>query len=101
MSQEPTLYAGTVRFNILLGATKPAEEVSRSEIEAACRDANILEFIQGLPKYLQITYGFLSFLTSIRFAAALIPRWVARDRSCQVVKNVIVFAVLHKAIFLT
>ncbi|KAG6840985.1 hypothetical protein C0991_002875 [Blastosporella zonata] len=49
VSQEPTLYAGTVRFNILLGAIKPAEEVSQEEIEKACRDANILEFIQSLP----------------------------------------------------
>ncbi|KAJ7612414.1 P-loop containing nucleoside triphosphate hydrolase protein [Mycena rosella] len=49
VSQEPTLYAGTVRFNILLGAIKPAEEVTQEEIEAACRNANILEFIQSLP----------------------------------------------------
>lgn len=50
MSQEPTLYAGTVRFNILLGAVKPAEEVTQEEIEQACRDANILDFIQSLPE---------------------------------------------------
>lgn len=50
VSQEPTLYAGTVRFNILLGATKLMEEVTQNEIEAACRDANILEFIQSLPQ---------------------------------------------------
>ncbi|KAJ7147029.1 P-loop containing nucleoside triphosphate hydrolase protein [Mycena crocata] len=49
VSQEPTLYAGTVRFNILLGAIKPAEEVTQEEIEEACRNANILEFIQSLP----------------------------------------------------
>ena len=41
VSQEPTLYAGTIKFNILLGATKPAEEVTQEEI--ACRDANILK----------------------------------------------------------
>ena len=51
VSQEPTLYAGTVRFNILLGAIKPHDEVTQEEIENACRDANILEFIQGLPEY--------------------------------------------------
>ena len=51
MSQEPTLYAGTVRFNILLGAIKPHDEVTQEEIENACRDANILDFIQGLPQY--------------------------------------------------
>ncbi|KAI0639804.1 P-loop containing nucleoside triphosphate hydrolase protein [Trametes polyzona] len=49
VSQEPNLYAGTVRFNVLLGATKPHEEVTQEEIEAACRDANILDFIQSLP----------------------------------------------------
>ncbi|KAI0697870.1 P-loop containing nucleoside triphosphate hydrolase protein [Cytidiella melzeri] len=49
VSQEPTLYAGTVRFNILLGATKPESEVTQEEIEEACRNANILDFIQSLP----------------------------------------------------
>ena len=51
VSQEPTLYAGSVRFNILLGAIKPHEEVTQEEIENACRNANILEFIEGLPQY--------------------------------------------------
>ena len=49
VSQEPTLYAGTIKFNILLGAVKPHDEVTQEEIEQACRDANILEFIQSLP----------------------------------------------------
>ncbi|KAL0961414.1 hypothetical protein HGRIS_006363 [Hohenbuehelia grisea] len=49
VSQEPTLYAGTIRFNILLGAIKPESEVTQDEIEAACRDANILDFIKSLP----------------------------------------------------
>lgn len=50
VSQEPTLYAGTIRFNVLLGATKPESEVTQEEIEQACRDANILDFIQSLPQ---------------------------------------------------
>ncbi|KAG8893904.1 GTPase-activating protein, partial [Tulasnella sp. 408] len=50
VSQEATLYAGTIRFNILLGATKPESEVTQEEIEQACRDANILEFIESLPQ---------------------------------------------------
>ncbi|EMD39893.1 hypothetical protein CERSUDRAFT_81221 [Gelatoporia subvermispora B] len=50
VSQEPTLYAGSIRFNILLGATKPFEEVTQEEIEAACRNANILDFILSLPQ---------------------------------------------------
>jgi hypothetical protein len=45
-----TLYAGSVRFNVLLGAIKPTSEVTQEELEAACRDANILEFIQSLPE---------------------------------------------------
>ncbi|KIY50744.1 ste6-like protein [Fistulina hepatica ATCC 64428] len=49
VSQEPTLYSGTVRFNILLGAIKPAAEVTQEEIEEACRQANILDFIESLP----------------------------------------------------
>ncbi|KAJ2922300.1 hypothetical protein H1R20_g14801, partial [Candolleomyces eurysporus] len=49
VSQEPTLYAGTVRFNILLGAIKPESEVTQEELEAVCRDANILDFIKSLP----------------------------------------------------
>ncbi|KAJ3557811.1 hypothetical protein NM688_g1262 [Phlebia brevispora] len=49
VSQEPTLYAGSIRFNVLLGATKPASEVTQEELEEACRNANILEFIQSLP----------------------------------------------------
>ncbi|KIM82065.1 hypothetical protein PILCRDRAFT_483988 [Piloderma croceum F 1598] len=47
VSQEPTLYAGTIRFNILLGAIKPESEVTQEEIETACRNANILDFISG------------------------------------------------------
>ena len=46
-----TLYAGTIRFNILMGAIKPESEVTQEEIEAACRNANILDFIKALPKY--------------------------------------------------
>ncbi|KAG2107280.1 multidrug resistance protein 1 [Suillus discolor] len=49
VSQEPTLYSGTIHFNILLGAFKSESEVTQREIEAACRDANILEFVQSLP----------------------------------------------------
>jgi ATP-binding cassette subfamily B (MDR/TAP) protein 1 len=45
-----TLYAGSIRFNVLLGATKAHEDVTQDEIEAACRDANILDFITSLPQ---------------------------------------------------
>ncbi|KAL4079013.1 multixenobiotic resistance protein [Scleroderma citrinum] len=57
VSQEPTLYAGTIRFNILLGATKPISEVTQEEIEAACQDANILDFIKSLPDGFETEVG--------------------------------------------
>ncbi|CAE6468894.1 unnamed protein product [Rhizoctonia solani] len=50
VSQEPTLYSGSIRFNILLGANKPHDQVTQAEIEQACRDANILDFITSLPQ---------------------------------------------------
>ncbi|KAF8320496.1 P-loop containing nucleoside triphosphate hydrolase protein [Clavulina sp. PMI_390] len=49
VSQEPTLYSGTLRFNITLGSGGGPEEISQAALEEACREANILEFIQGLP----------------------------------------------------
>ena len=66
VSQEPTLYAGTVRFNILLGAIKPEEEVTQQEIEDACRKANILEFIEGLPQYV-VDHWFNYFIVAEMF----------------------------------
>ncbi|KAG8907884.1 GTPase-activating protein [Tulasnella sp. 403] len=57
VSQEPTLYAGSIRFNVLLGATKPREEVTQEELEQACRDANILEFIESLPNGFETEVG--------------------------------------------
>ena len=47
VSQEPTLYQGTVKDNILLGVD--AEEMSEKAIEQACKDANIYDFIMSLP----------------------------------------------------
>ncbi|KAF8833813.1 P-loop containing nucleoside triphosphate hydrolase protein, partial [Paxillus ammoniavirescens] len=46
VSQEPSLYAGTIRFNVSLGAQS---EVTQEEIETACRNANVLDFIESLP----------------------------------------------------
>ncbi|KAH9000914.1 P-loop containing nucleoside triphosphate hydrolase protein [Lactarius hatsudake] len=57
VSQEPTLYAGTIRFNVLLGATKPMSEVTQEELEDACRDANILDFIKSLPDGFETEVG--------------------------------------------
>ncbi|KAH9483459.1 ABC multidrug transporter mdr1 [Psilocybe cubensis] len=57
VSQEPTLYSGSIKFNILLGATKAHSEISQQELENACRKANILEFIQGLPQGFETEVG--------------------------------------------
>lgn len=47
VSQEPTLYQGTIRENILLGF--PQENVADEVIEFACQEANIYDFILSLP----------------------------------------------------
>ncbi|EKG16166.1 Putative ABC transporter protein [Macrophomina phaseolina MS6] len=47
VSQEPTLYQGTIRDNILLGADR--ENVPEEAIIKACKDANIYDFIMSLP----------------------------------------------------
>jgi len=52
VSQEPTLYQGSIRENVLLGADR--EDVPEEAIVQACKDANIYEFILSLP-YVLIT----------------------------------------------
>jgi ATP-binding cassette subfamily B (MDR/TAP) protein 1 len=47
VSQEPTLYQGTIRENVLLGADR--EDVPEEEVIKACKDANIYDFIMSLP----------------------------------------------------
>jgi hypothetical protein len=86
VSQEPTLYAGTVRFNILLGAIKPPLEVTQEELEKACRDANILDFIKSLPEYVFLLWDTSLVLNC--FIVVLRLRSAAKDHSFQAVKNV-------------
>lgn len=47
VSQEPTLYQGTIRENVLLGADR--DDVPDEAIVQACKDANIYDFITSLP----------------------------------------------------
>ncbi|KAK7203709.1 P-loop containing nucleoside triphosphate hydrolase protein, partial [Myxozyma melibiosi] len=47
VSQEPTLYAGTIRDNVKLGS--PDEDISDEAMIEACKQANIHEFIMSLP----------------------------------------------------
>ena len=47
VSQEPTLYQGTIRENVLLGVT--ADDMPEDVVVQACKDANIYDFIMSLP----------------------------------------------------
>ena len=62
VSQEPTLYQGSIRENVLLGADR--EDVPEEAIAEACKDANIYDFIMSLPyvKYPQLSILFSPFL---------------------------------------
>lgn len=55
VSQEPTLYQGSIKENILLGTSR--EDVSDEDIEHACREANIYDFIISLPEGFNTTVG--------------------------------------------
>jgi ABC-type multidrug transport system fused ATPase/permease subunit len=46
VAQEPTLYEGTIRENVALSV----DTASDADIEAACRDAQIHDFITSLPE---------------------------------------------------
>ncbi|KAL3477161.1 P-loop containing nucleoside triphosphate hydrolase protein [Aspergillus californicus] len=54
VSQEPTLYEGSIRDNLVLGTER---EVSGEEIVQACKEANIYEFITSLPDGFATTVG--------------------------------------------
>ncbi|OAA38044.1 ABC multidrug transporter Mdr1 [Metarhizium rileyi] len=55
VSQEPTLYQGTIKENILLGSAN--ENVTDEAIEFACREANIYDFIVSLPEGFNTVVG--------------------------------------------
>lgn len=55
VSQEPILYQGTIRENILLGA--PDGVLPDGEMERACREADIFEFISSLPDGFETMVG--------------------------------------------
>ncbi|KAL4788015.1 P-loop containing nucleoside triphosphate hydrolase protein [Aspergillus varians] len=48
VSQEPTLYQGTIKENILLGIAE--DEVPEELLVKACKDANIYDFVMSLPE---------------------------------------------------
>ncbi|CAG8774023.1 21972_t:CDS:2, partial [Gigaspora rosea] len=56
VSQEPSLYDMTIKENILFGC-RPGENPSQDDIERVCREANIHEFIVGLPNGYETRVG--------------------------------------------
>ena len=56
VSQDPVLYEGTLRWNLLLGATEP-ENVTDADIEEACRKACVWDFAMALPEGLDTMIG--------------------------------------------
>ncbi|KAL3476097.1 P-loop containing nucleoside triphosphate hydrolase protein [Aspergillus californicus] len=55
VSQEPTLYQGTIRENILLGIAE--DDVPEEALVKACKDANIYDFIMSLPEGFNTVVG--------------------------------------------
>jgi ABC-type multidrug transport system fused ATPase/permease subunit len=72
----------------MLGAVKPPSEVTQEELEAVCRDANILDFIQSLPKL--VAFLELSATISDDFLPLVSSKLKSEGRalSCPEVKNV-------------
>ncbi|KAI3482304.1 hypothetical protein L1887_55065 [Cichorium endivia] len=57
VSQDPILYEGTIRWNLSLGSSDP-ESVTQADLEKACEDAYILDFVRGLPNGFDTEIGF-------------------------------------------
>ncbi|KAF4438147.1 putative ABC multidrug transporter, partial [Fusarium austroafricanum] len=55
VQQEPVLYQGSVRENVAMGLAD--EDVTEAQIEKACKDANILDFVSSLPEGLETDVG--------------------------------------------
>ncbi|KAL4761315.1 ABC multidrug transporter Mdr1 [Aspergillus foveolatus] len=55
VSQEPTLYQGTIKENILLGIVE--DDVPEELLVKACKDANIYDFIMSLPEGFNTVVG--------------------------------------------
>ena len=56
VSQDPVLYEGTLRWNLLLGAVDPSK-VTEEDIEHACQQACVWDFAMALPEKLETNIG--------------------------------------------
>ncbi|CAO1632776.1 unnamed protein product [Sympodiomycopsis kandeliae] len=57
VSQEPTLYDGSIAWNLSLGAYEDAEKVTMEDMRRACAQANILSFVESLPDEFETQVG--------------------------------------------
>lgn len=57
MQQEPTLFQGSIRENIVLGVDDDESSVSDATIEAALRQANAWDFVSSLPDGISTAAG--------------------------------------------
>ncbi|RYP77343.1 hypothetical protein DL771_001138 [Monosporascus sp. 5C6A] len=56
VQQEPVLYQGSIRDNVAMGLVE-SKEATESQIEQACKDANIFDFVLSLPQGLGTEVG--------------------------------------------
>ncbi|KAJ5736534.1 ABC multidrug transporter mdr1 [Penicillium malachiteum] len=63
VSQEPTLYQGSIMDNLLLGVE--GRQITEEDVDKACRDANIYDFIVSLPYVYLETFPLPKALTHI------------------------------------
>jgi ATP-binding cassette subfamily B (MDR/TAP) protein 1 len=56
VQQEPVLYQGSIRENVAMGLAE-SKEATESQIEQACKDANIFDFVLSLPDGLGTEVG--------------------------------------------
>ncbi|KAE9372742.1 ABC transporter [Stipitochalara longipes BDJ] len=78
VSQEPTLYQGTIRDNILLGTNR--DDTPEGAIIQACKDSNIYDFIMSLPDGFDTMVGIHgNMLSGGQKQRIVIARAVVRD----------------------